>query len=469
MNKAKEMVSHSSKNMSDVESFFKQALLVWLELWDGGRSIQGLTSAEVAKALGLRRYSVDRSLKALQEANLVRKVEHKNVTLKHVNSDHKNVKATSEGGQDQHKNETRTATKYRIKNRNKLRDLFLNKEEIDTLRADKKGKIHKGTYGLYKNKNKEYIYNKSINNNKASLTNQVGNNASKSLPSRSDSAGPSGALKKNKPLPSRSDSLSSSKNQNTPSASPTDPLDVKSWWTPAYQRRLERRRYNSVEATAKAMAKTIMVEQDCLNQMWAGYYREHSTDAFTRTLEFCYAYRRTWGAYSNIPIVGNRCILGKNYTDSDHWHSLVDARRQADRHNAKYDEWCKAIFEHYDENPLPGNALVTPKFFKTAKAAEIYTGWHLNRYANANRDLERPVWTAEEYDPKCTVQAVYWQGLVKDVSRIAKYSNSIPFEVLAGYVSRGVIPIQAVEAYAPELLELVKKKLARIKVHSFDL
>ena len=216
------------------------------------------------------------------------------------------------------------------------------------------------------------------------------------------------------------------------------------WFKEIDYKRLERR----LPPNPKDFGRVARLEQACFNAMFGGYYRTYGADPFLRTIGFCEQYARFWGEYlPAIPCTGEKALLGKKFTDSQHWKDLVEARRQADRHNAKYDEWCRAIFKHYKEEPLPHRATPTPKYFKTPKAAEHYAGYYADLYLGGTRDLNNPIWSKEEHDLTCPVQLTAYQNLGEELKVIARQNNRPPYQLFEEAIRSGAIPIDYVKKH----------------------
>jgi len=213
----------------------------------------------------------------------------------------------------------------------------------------------------------------------------------------------------------------------------------------------------------------MRLEQAVFNTSYPGYYREWGSDPFVRTICFADAYAEAWQEYMpGVPAKGPGRILGERYTDSNHWASLVEARRQADRHCARYDEWCRAIFRHYQNTSLPHNALPTPKYFKTPKAAEIYLGWYTDHYHARIREAQFRVWPPEEHDLTCPVQLTAYQRMFEEAEQVGRQDRRSLASVLAVLVEGGVMPQGWLDKHkrnlAPEVARQAEAQ-AKVKAH----
>jgi len=240
---------------------------------------------------------------------------------------------------------------------------------------------------------------------------------------------------------------------------------LSAWFSEKDYKRLERKR--SVDS--KDLSRIMRLEQAVFNTSYPGYYREWGSDPFVRTICFADAFSAAWAEYMpGVPLKGKGRILGERYTDSNHWASLVEARRQADRHCARYDEWCRAIFRHYQNTSLPHNALPTPKYFKTPKAAEIYLGWYTDHYHAKIRDAQFRVWSPEEHDLTCPVQLTAYQRMFEEAEQVGRQDRRSLASVLAVLVEGGVMPQGWLDKHkrnlAPEVARQAEAQ-AQVKAH----
>ncbi|MCB2228730.1 MAG: MarR family transcriptional regulator [Desulfarculaceae bacterium] len=236
---------------------------------------------------------------------------------------------------------------------------------------------------------------------------------------------------------------------------------LSAWFKEIDYKRLERK----LPSSAKEFARIHRLEQACLNTMYAGYYKTYGADPFLRTRRFCEEYARAWENFlPRIPCLGEKAILGKKFTDSAFWPDLVEARRQADRNNAKYDEWVDAIFKRYRDNPLPHRATPTPKYFKTPKAAEIYAGYYADLYLGGTRDLFRPIWSKDEHDLTCPIQISTFQNFCEELKAVAKLNSRPAHELFDEAVRAGSLPLDYVKKYHKDIADKICDEKGEVRL-----
>lgn len=241
---------------------------------------------------------------------------------------------------------------------------------------------------------------------------------------------------------------------------PKGPI-LSAWFKEADYKRLERK----LPSSAKDFTRIKGLEQACLNTMYAGYYKTYGADPFLRTLAFCEEYARAWKIFfPKIPCTGEKAILGKKFTDSAFWPDLVEARRQADRNNAKYDEWVDAIFKRYRDNPLPHRATPTPKYFKTPKAAEIYAGYYSDLYLGGTRDLLRPIWSKDEHDLTCPIQINTFQNFCEELKAVAKLNSRPAHELFDEAVRAGSLPLDYVKKLHKDIADKICDERGEVRL-----
>ncbi|MGA3118785.1 MAG: hypothetical protein ABSF90_30735 [Syntrophobacteraceae bacterium] len=148
-------------------------------------------------------------------------------------------------------------------------------------------------------------------------------------------------------------------------------------------------------------------------------------------------------------------ILARNPTASGmkrykSWQCWRRARIWADFKGAKYEDWCLAIFKHYQKHPPRGTRTVTPQLFAGPMARDIYEK-HWDEVARMDllkrSEIEKldPDFLPENYKGT-EMQNRYFASVLTEIKRLADALGQHVEKILTRYVEERIMAREFAES-----------------------